>query len=83
LIDAAEFAGAHDDMKLGLHRTARYYYASWQEARNTSEFSFNKKAYEAALPIDLQRTLDHAVVAVQIYRRTDYHTKNAIALERL
>jgi len=25
-IDASEFAGPHDDMKLGLHHTARYYY---------------------------------------------------------
>jgi TRAP-type mannitol/chloroaromatic compound transport system substrate-binding protein len=47
-----------------------------------NEFGFNKKAYEA-LPVDLQRTLDHAAAAVQVYGLTDYHTKNAIALERL
>ena len=47
-----------------------------------NEFGFNKKAYEA-LPIDLRRTLDHAVAAVQVYGLTDYHVKNAISLERL
>jgi TRAP-type mannitol/chloroaromatic compound transport system substrate-binding protein len=47
-----------------------------------SEFSFNKKAYEA-LPVDLRRTLDHAAAAVQVYGLTDFHAKNAIALGRL
>jgi len=83
VIDAAEWIGPHDDMKLGLHNTARYYYyPGWHEPGTVSEFSFNKKAYEA-LPVDLRRTLDHAVAAVQVYGLTDFHAKNAIALERL
>ena len=45
VIDAAELVGPHDDMKLGLHRTARYYYyPGWQEPGATSEFGFNKKS---------------------------------------
>ena len=83
VIDASEWVGQHDDMKLGLHNTARYYYyPGWHEPGTVSEFSFNKKAYEA-LPVDLRRTLDHAVAAVQVYGLTDFHAKNAIALERL
>jgi TRAP-type mannitol/chloroaromatic compound transport system substrate-binding protein len=83
VIDAAEFVGPHDDVKLGLHRTARYYYApGWHEPGTTNEFGFNRKAYES-LPADLRRTLDHAVVAVQGYGLADFHAKNAIALERL
>src|SRR2546425_5593952 len=83
VIDASECVGPHDDMKLGLHNTARYYYyPGWHEPGTVSEFSFNKKAYEA-LPVDLQRTLDHAAAAVQVYGSTDFHAKNAIALERL
>jgi TRAP-type mannitol/chloroaromatic compound transport system substrate-binding protein len=82
-IDAGEWIGPHDDMKLGLHKTARYYYyPGWHEPGSMPEFGFNKKAYEA-LPGDLRSTLDHAVAAVQVYGLTDYHTKNAIALERL
>ena len=46
------------------------------------EFTFNKKAYDA-LPIDLRRTLDHATAASGVYALTDFHTKNAIALQRL
>jgi TRAP-type mannitol/chloroaromatic compound transport system substrate-binding protein len=83
VIDAAEWVGPHDDLKLGLHKTARYYYyPGWHEPGTTNEFSFNKNAYDA-LPVDLRRTLDHAVAAVQVYALTDYHTKNAVALERL
>ena len=83
VIDASEFVGPHDDMKLGLHKTARYYYyPGWHEPGTTTEFGFNKKAYEA-LPVDLRRTLDHAAAAVQVYGLTDFHAKNAIALQRL
>jgi TRAP-type mannitol/chloroaromatic compound transport system substrate-binding protein len=83
VIDASEWSGPHDDMKLGLHKTARYYYyPGWHEPGTTQGFGLNKKAYET-LPVDLQRTLDHAAAAVQVYGLTDYHVKNAIALERL
>ena len=83
VIDAAEWVGPHDDMKLGLHNTARYYYyPGWHEPGDVAEFGFNKKAYEA-LPVDLRRTLDHAAAAVQVYGLTDFNTKNAIALEKL
>jgi TRAP-type mannitol/chloroaromatic compound transport system substrate-binding protein len=83
VIDAAELIGPHDDMKMGLHKTARYYYyPGWHEPGTTPDFGFNKKAYEA-LPIDLRRMLDHAAAAVQVYALTEFHTKNAIALARL
>ncbi len=83
VIDAAEWVGPHDDMELGLHKTARYYcYPGWHEPGTVEEFGFNKKAYEA-LPVDLRRMLDHAVAAVHAYAPADFHLKNAIALERL
>jgi TRAP-type mannitol/chloroaromatic compound transport system substrate-binding protein len=83
VIDAAEWVGPHDDMTLGLHRTARYYhFPGWHEPGTTTVFSFNKKAYEA-LPADLQRMLDYAVAVVDVHGHRDHHAKNAIALERL
>ena len=83
VVDAAEWIGPDDDMKLGLHKTARYYYyPGWHEPGSMAEFVFNKKAYEA-LPVDLRRMLDHAVAVVQVYGLTDYHMKNAIAFDRL
>ena len=83
VIDASEWISPHDDMKLGLHKTARYYYyPGWHEPGTTLVFGFNKKAYEA-LPADLRRTLDHAVAAAQVYGGTEFHLKNAVALEKL
>jgi TRAP-type mannitol/chloroaromatic compound transport system substrate-binding protein len=83
VIDAAEWVGPHDDMKLGLHKTARYYYyPGWQDCGTLNVFGFNRKAYEA-LPADLQRTLDHAAAAAQVYGLSDFHAKNAIALQQL
>jgi TRAP-type mannitol/chloroaromatic compound transport system substrate-binding protein len=83
VIDASEWIGPHDDMQMGLHRTARYYYyPGWHEPGTTLGFGFNKKAYET-LPGDLRRTLDHATAAVQVYGRADFQAKSAIALERL
>jgi len=82
-IDAAEWIGPHDDMTLGLHKTARYYYyPGWHEPGTTTAFGFNKKAYEA-LPIEMRRMLDYSAAAVDVYGHREHHAKNAIALERL
>src|SRR6185503_8845983 len=83
VIDASEWIGPHDDMKLGLHKTARYYYYPGRHEPGTvTEFGFNRKAYDA-LPVDLRRILDLAVAATQVVGFMDFHTKNAIALERI
>jgi TRAP-type mannitol/chloroaromatic compound transport system substrate-binding protein len=83
VIDTAEWIGPHYDMEIGLHRTARYYYyPGWHEPGTTLDFGFNKQAYHA-LPVDLQRTLDHAAAAVQVAARTENSAKNALALGRL
>jgi len=83
VIDASEWIGPHDDMKLGLHTTARYYYyPGWHEPGTVTEFGFNKKAYEA-LPADLRWVLDYATATVQVIGLTEFHTKNALALGRL
>ncbi|PYM05119.1 MAG: ABC transporter substrate-binding protein [Candidatus Rokuibacteriota bacterium] len=83
VIDGSEWVGPHDDMKLGLHRTARYYYyPGWHEPGTTGEFVFNKKAYDA-LPVDIQRILDHAATAMHTLEFGEYDAKNIIALQRL
>src|SRR5262245_31395240 len=83
VIDAAEWIGPYDDLKLGLQNTARYYYyPGWHEPGATTGFGFHKKAY-AALPVEMQRTLDHAAAAVQTHGLAEFHMKNAVALERL
>ncbi|MBI1894456.1 MAG: ABC transporter substrate-binding protein, partial [Candidatus Rokubacteria bacterium] len=83
VIDAAEFVGPHDDMKLGLHQTARYYYyPAWHEPAATAEFGFNLKAYES-LPTELQRILDRAAQASQTVMLAEYDWKNSLALQKL
>jgi TRAP-type mannitol/chloroaromatic compound transport system substrate-binding protein len=83
VIDAAEWVGPYDDMKLGLHKTAPYYYyPGWHEPGTTTEFGFNRKAYDS-LPVEFRRMLDHAAAAVAVYGLTDFHAKNAIALAKL
>ena len=83
VIDAAEWVGPHDDMKLGLHKTARYYYyPGWHEPGTTAEFGFNKKAYEA-LPVDLRRMLDHAARRSRSTGSRTTSRRTRIALEKL
>jgi TRAP-type mannitol/chloroaromatic compound transport system substrate-binding protein len=83
VIDACEWVGPHDDMQLGLHNTAPYYYyPGWHEPGSTNDFGFNKKAYDA-LPVDLRRTLDHATATMQVYGLTAFHANNALALSKL
>jgi len=83
VIDATEWVGPHDDMQLGLHRAAPYYYyPGWHEPATTLEFAFNKKAYDS-LPVDLKRMLDFAVMSISVLGLSEYEAKNAIALERL
>jgi TRAP-type mannitol/chloroaromatic compound transport system substrate-binding protein len=82
-IDAVEFVGPHDDMKLGFHQVARYYYyPGWQEATSVTEFTFNRKAYDA-LPADFKRALDAAALATQTLSIGEYAVKNAAAMKKL
>ena len=82
-IDATEWVGPHDDMKFGLHQAAKYYYyPGWHEFGTTGEYVFSKKAYES-LPVDLQRILDYAAMAMANWGLAEYETKNALGLQKL
>ncbi|MFQ5656098.1 MAG: TRAP transporter substrate-binding protein [Candidatus Methylomirabilales bacterium] len=82
VIDAAELVGPHDDLKLGLYQTARYYYyPGWHEPGAITEFVFNQKAYQS-LPIDIRRILDYAAMSIQTLAYAEYEVKNAMALKR-
>jgi TRAP-type mannitol/chloroaromatic compound transport system substrate-binding protein len=83
VIDSTEWVGPHDDMKLGLHNAARYYYyPGWHEPGTTAEFGFNKKAYDA-LPADLKAIIDWASQATQVHTLMEYESKNTAALHKL
>jgi len=83
VIDSTEWVGPHDDMKLGLHNAARYYYyPGWHEPGTTGEFGFNKKAYDA-LPAEFKSILDHACQTMQVTGLMEYEAKNIVALQKL
>jgi TRAP-type mannitol/chloroaromatic compound transport system substrate-binding protein len=83
VIDASEWVGPHDDMKLGLHQTARYYYyPGWHELGTTGEFVFNRKAYDA-LPAEIQHILDYAAASMHTFEFMEYESKNGLALQKL
>jgi TRAP-type mannitol/chloroaromatic compound transport system substrate-binding protein len=82
-IDSTEWVGPHDDMKLGLHNAARYYYyPGWHEPGTTGEYGFNKKAYEA-LPADLKHIVNYACQSMQVHTFMEYEAKNLVALQKL
>jgi TRAP-type mannitol/chloroaromatic compound transport system substrate-binding protein len=83
VIDASEWVGPHDDMKLGLHQTARYYYyPGWHEPGTTGEFVFNQKAFDA-LPADIRNIVDYAATAMHTLAFMEYESKNGTALTKL
>jgi len=46
------WVGPHDDMKLGLHNAAKYYYyPGWHEPGTTAEFGFTRRRTTACPPI--------------------------------
>jgi TRAP-type mannitol/chloroaromatic compound transport system substrate-binding protein len=83
VIDAAEWVGPYDDIRLGLPAVARYYYyPSWHEPGSTTELTFNRRAYEA-LPSELRYIVEYACQSVQVTGLAEYEQKNAAALGRL
>ncbi|MGH7752896.1 MAG: TRAP transporter substrate-binding protein, partial [Gemmatimonadales bacterium] len=81
-IDATEWVGPEDDIKLGLHQAARYhYYPGWHEPGTVEEAVVNKKAYDA-LPADIRHAVDRASEANNIRTLADYNHKNAVGLQR-
>ena len=82
-IDATEWVGPEDDIKLGLHQAARYYYSpGWHEPGTVEEAVFNKKAYDG-LPADIRHAIDLACEANNIRTLADYNHRNAVGLQRL
>lgn len=82
-IDAAEWVGPWNDMAMGLHQAARYYYyPGWQEAGPTIECIVNRAAWES-LPADLQAIVTVACQAVNTDITAEFMARNASALRNL
>ncbi len=83
VIDATEWVGPYNDLALGLHDAAKYYYyPGWHEPGPTLEAIVNRSAWEE-LPEDLQMILETAARAVNQDMLDEFTARNNAALKTL
>jgi len=82
-IDAAEWVGPYDDLKLGFNKVApHYYYPGWWEGGPELDLLVNIKAWEA-LPKEYQEILEAACAEANVHMLAKYDQLNPPALKRL
>ncbi len=82
-IDATEWVGPYNDMIMGLHEAARYYYyPGWQEPGPMLECIVNQEAL-ATLPSDLRQIVELACAALNDQMTAEFFARNAEYLEQL
>ncbi|EHQ52483.1 family 7 extracellular solute-binding protein [Ectothiorhodospira sp. PHS-1] len=83
LLEAAEWMGPYEDMALGLHRQAPYYYhPGWQAPGSQVEALINRDAYEA-LPQHLQIAVAQACRLAGEQMIHEFLARNQQTLDRL
>lgn len=82
-IDATEWVSPYNDVAIGLHQAARYYYyPGWQEPAPTLECIINRDAWDS-LPEDLQAIVRVACQATTLDMISEFMARNATALAQL
>jgi TRAP-type mannitol/chloroaromatic compound transport system substrate-binding protein len=82
-IDAAEWVGPYDDLKLGFNKIAPYYYyPAWWEGGAQCDLYVNLKAWQA-LPPDYQAAVETAAAQTHVDMQANYDVKNPQALKEL
>ena len=82
-IDAAEWVGPYDDLKLGFNKVApNYYYPGWWEGGPQLDFFINNKAWEALTP-DYKSMIEAAAAQSHIEMQARYDARNPPALKQL
>ncbi|MCB5201573.1 TRAP transporter substrate-binding protein [Neorhizobium sp. T786] len=82
-IDATEFVGPYDDLKLGFHKVAKYYYyPAWWEGGPAMHAFFNLEKFNA-LPKSYQQILTNACASANNDMLANYDAQNAKALKQL
>ena len=82
-LDASEFVGPYDDLKLGFNKVAPYYYyPGWWEGGADLEFFINNKAH-AKLSPENKAILDAACKVAASDMQAKYMALNPIALKKL
>jgi TRAP-type mannitol/chloroaromatic compound transport system substrate-binding protein len=82
-IDAAEWVGPYNDLSLGLHKAARYYYyPGWHETCPMLQCTVNLDAWNS-LPADLQAIVENVCAAINVEMMAEYTWGNAVALKQM
>jgi len=83
VIDAVEWVAPYNDLPLGLHQVARYYYyPGWQEPGPPLELIVGDDAW-ATLPADLRAIVAAAARAMNEEMLAEYTAHNHASLETL
>jgi TRAP-type mannitol/chloroaromatic compound transport system substrate-binding protein len=82
-IDAAEWVGPYDDLKLGFNKVAaNYYYPGWWEGGPQLSILINDKAYEG-LSAEYKAMVESAAALAHITMQARYDGRNPGALKQL
>lgn len=82
-IDAAEWVGPYDDLKLGFNKVAPYYYyPGWWEGGPSLSFYVNTEKW-ASLPKHYQAILEAACARAHTWTAAKYDAQNPKALREL
>lgn len=82
-IDATEWVGPYNDLALGLHAIADYYYyPGWHEPGAVLEAIVNIDAWNS-LPVDLQAIVENAAAAANNSMTNEFSARNASSLKTL
>jgi TRAP-type mannitol/chloroaromatic compound transport system substrate-binding protein len=82
-IDAAEWVGPYDDLKLGFYKVAPFYlYPGWWEGGPQVDLFINKKAYEG-LSNEYKAIVEAASAYAHIDMQAKYDARNPVALKQL
>ena len=82
-IDATEWVSPYNDVAIGLHQAARYYYyPGWHEPGPTLECIVNRDAWES-LPEDLRAIVRVACQATNMDMVSEFTARNATSLAQL
>ncbi len=82
-IDAAEWVGPYDDLKLGFNKVApNYYYPGWWEGGPQIDMFINTKAYDG-LSLENKTAIECAAAYAHMDMLGKYDARNAQALKTL
>ncbi|HCO78268.1 MAG TPA: ABC transporter substrate-binding protein [Rhodocyclaceae bacterium] len=82
-IDATEWVGPYDDLKLGFYKVApHYYYPGWWEGGPQLTLYINKEKF-AALPKEYQEMIRTAASHAHVTMQAKYDARNPQALKQL